>query len=287
VDTELPSDKEIIDLSEEDAWKPFIEVSNAIDINEVDSGIRTEGPQKVKWHCRYRAKLSVPLDLKAFPFDSHQLPIIVRIPRAADRSHISALKLDEKRAPVREGMALMTPIVLPEWTIHQPGCQILANDFKVKITVPVRRLPNYYLTNIYKMMFLFTFLSLIVFLLDLKDLPDRVNMLLTLMLTLIAFKFAVQDSLPTTSYETLLDTYVLRCFELMFGVGIEAAVVYFIRSRSKPLAYELDSLSAVVSIVYFLGLHYWYYNRVQDWNSRTVKSLPPLATFIDEDKART
>lgn len=53
---------------------------------------------------------------------------------------------------------------------------------------------------------------------------DRLGITLTLVLTAVAYKFVVASSLPTVSYLTLLDQYVLVCFGFMMINAIENVV---------------------------------------------------------------
>ncbi|KAL6069133.1 hypothetical protein QOT17_007669 [Balamuthia mandrillaris] len=55
-----------------------------------------------------------------------------------------------------------------------------------------------------------------------KDaLPDRMSITLTLILTVVAFKYSVSDNLPKINYMTLLDKYVLVSFLFLYAMGLE------------------------------------------------------------------
>ncbi|KAG1666172.1 hypothetical protein FOA52_012019 [Chlamydomonas sp. UWO 241] len=71
------------------------------------------------------------------------------------------------------------------------------------------------------------FLSFISFLLKPEDLEPRMSVTLTVILTIVALKFTVSQYLPTTSYLTLLDWYVVLAFSLTFAVAGQNALVYY------------------------------------------------------------
>ena len=55
-----------------------------------------------------------------------------------------------------------------------------------------------------------------VFLVPITDVGDRCSITLTILLTAVAFRFILQESLPQMSYLTTLDWYVLGNFVLIF-----------------------------------------------------------------------
>ena len=57
-----------------------------------------------------------------------------------------------------------------------------------------------------------------VFAMDEESLPDRVNTILTLLLTAVAFKFAIVDSIPKVGYNTILVRFFLMNMLCMFKV---------------------------------------------------------------------
>jgi heme/copper-type cytochrome/quinol oxidase subunit 2 len=61
-------------------------------------------------------------------------------------------------------------------------------------------------------------LSFTAFAIPREDLGDRMSIVLTLLLTAVAFKLVIADSLPKVSYFTALDTYMNAMFLLLFMV---------------------------------------------------------------------
>ena len=72
------------------------------------------------------------------------------------------------------------------------------------------RKPLYYLINCYSFNFLITILSLTLFVIDSKLAQNRISGTFTLILTSFSFKVVTSKSLPTISYLTSLDRYLLK-----------------------------------------------------------------------------
>ena len=80
----------------------------------------------------------------------------------------------------------------------------------VRIACRVSRLSSYYILNIVVPMGLFSFLSILAALaMPIDKSPERIGLALTLVLTAAAYKFAIASMVPTVSYTTLADKYIL------------------------------------------------------------------------------
>ena len=68
-------------------------------------------------------------------------------------------------------------------------------------------------------MFLITALTFTTFVVEADAIADRVQITLTLLLTSVAFKYYVQQFVPTVSYLTFLEKYILSCLIFQFGIA--------------------------------------------------------------------
>lgn len=78
-----------------------------------------------------------------------------------------------------------------------------------EINLRARRQYKYYLLNVVLIMFILTSLGLTSYALDHDALGDRLNVNITLILTVVAFKFVLASYVPRTPYSTQLDVYML------------------------------------------------------------------------------
>lgn len=64
---------------------------------------------------------------------------------------------------------------------------------------------------------------------------DRLGVTLTLLLTAVAYKFAVASSLPKVSYITTLDSYILSCSTVTIIVSILNCIVPYLEWRYQSM----------------------------------------------------
>jgi hypothetical protein len=136
---------------------------------------------------------------------------------------------------------------------------------------------TYWTLNVVLPLFFMVCCSLVSFVLPPEDVPNRLSVSLTMMLTMIAFKFIVTDKLPPVSYLTLIDSYILLCFMCMVllifvqgSIGMQLRMAErqqkIIRSKNKtavppPTCQDIDDCegnpaTAVLRLlVMWAGLH--------------------------------
>ena len=103
-------------------------------------------------------------------------------------------------------------------------------------------------------MCLITLLTFTTFVVEVDAVGDRLQITLTLLLTSVAFKYYVQQFLPTVSYLTFLDKYILACLIFQFCMAaIHNATSGLITSRESLEIFEVASFE--VGLAIFLLLH--------------------------------
>ncbi|EGZ30415.1 hypothetical protein PHYSODRAFT_349516 [Phytophthora sojae] len=144
----------------------------------------------------------------------------------------------------------------------------LGNVFDVvhhdKVFMMLERRPGYYVTNVAIPAGIITYLCFISYapLSDgsLMDTGDRVQIVLTLLLTAVTFKNQVASLTPQISYFTTLDKYVFFCFIIACVVVIENALFpivakYFSEENSwkeKKLLFFFFTLVNVLWLIYIV-----------------------------------
>ena len=103
-----------------------------------------------------------------------------------------------------------------EWQFYEP---IIISDNSSSvlfsssmIIIPCERNSNYYIYNIIIILFLLSSLGLFAFTIDINDFASRQSTILTLILTVVAFKFSLSTSLPKVPYNTIIDHIVSLIF---------------------------------------------------------------------------
>jgi len=89
---------------------------------------------------------------------------------------------------------------------RQKGINLLrGHERKFTVLIPISRIPDHYLINIVLPMFIIVGSAFSSMFLDKHELADQLSIILTMLLTAVAFQFAVQQSLPLKPYSTWTD----------------------------------------------------------------------------------
>ena len=173
---------------------------------EGDVDIRIYGGFKnktmVMWNCGYRCICREIFELQAFPFDSNELSLQLRLnsPLTWDLFDLTVQVVQFNKACLYQ-----TEYNIAEPTIKRNSPAHKSTDIHFRAT----RLAQYYVQNIVVMMFSLSLLGLLAFIMEVQDLGDRVSTVLTVILTAVAFKFVIDGSLPKVPYNTVIDYYIL------------------------------------------------------------------------------
>eukprot|EP00397_Hematodinium_sp_SG-2012_P005888 GEMP01005912.1.p1 GENE.GEMP01005912.1~~GEMP01005912.1.p1 ORF type:complete len:636 (+),score=116.63 GEMP01005912.1:88-1995(+) len=190
----------------------------------------------VKWTQRFRGGLSTgELNCTTYPFESQALPIVLKAKKMngdfLTLVHPRLRRLYDQQFEhghvVDTGGSQLTEYTLTGITglepRHKGFREERTDSYEVKIIV--KRHWDNVVWNILFPMFLLTMLSFVVYFIDIKDLPNRFQVTLTLLLTVIAFKLSTRELLPAVSYLTVMDHYIIHSILIFWSNGWEHAIV--------------------------------------------------------------
>ena len=115
------------------------------------------------------------------------------------------------------------------------------------IRLNVLRQYSFYLYNVAFIMCLITVLTFTSFAVKTDAVGDRIQITLTLLLTSVAFKYYAQQYVPTVSYLTFLDKYVMTCMVFQFLVAVHNALSGVITSLSALYHFEWASFTTALA----------------------------------------
>ena len=224
----------------ENSWRPETTFVNALDdVLLVDqSPIESKGGGEMTTSARYRGTFAARCRYATFPMDRQTLSIVLRVPRV-NRQRISAVEVDAQRCTTSTSLDT-ADAAPPDFHVVDLQCQVRYNDpgktnfkpdFVVNVTL-IRR-STYYLTTMYAPLACIVGMALNCFLVPLDQFADRTNIVITLILCVVAFKFAVASRLPAISTSTHLDKYFVFLYVFLVAVAI-ANVVSLIHFRDDP-----------------------------------------------------
>jgi len=93
-----------------------------------------------------------------------------------------------------------------------------------KFSIKAQRQYGYFIVKVIIPIFLIVMMSCVVFWIDPKESGTQINVAITMMLTLIAYRFAVGADLPKVSYLTRIDYFILAATFLVFASLIEVVI---------------------------------------------------------------
>eukprot|EP01084_Bolivina_argentea_P204442 349141_1 len=96
---------------------------------------------------------------------------------------------------------------------------------RLNMRIKIERIYGVWFWKIFFFLFFIELSTFGVFTIDSDSLGDRYSLLFTLLLSAVAFQFVVSSSLPSVSYLTLLDSYVLGSFAFLIGVSTSVYIL--------------------------------------------------------------
>ena len=227
-------------------------------------------PLKITQFMKRKFTLSEAFELQNFPCDLQQLHI--QLSSSWDCKKV-VLNFNKEVPSAMDP----NPLDSQEWDLHKP--RLIAYDTytetntkyrkdelpllslssqsitgavypKLYIALTAVRKPQYYLWNIYIMLFILGTLSFTVFNIEPEELGDRLSNMLTLVLALVAFKLVLAQSLPSISYLTMLDIFTLGAMMLMFFISVATSTL-------PRLDLEQDDMLFGDRVILFLGVILW------------------------------
>jgi len=208
-------------------WNPRVQIINQRRIwktfpEEVD--VSPDGT--VVYRQRYYGQFASALDLRDFPLDHHRFGLQFVIPGYGP-GEIEFLPntegFGEGRSP---------DMTVPDWSVGPfefraapyaviPGGREIAG---MEGAFEARRHLGFYIGKAFVSVAIIVFMSWVVFWLGPEHVGPRLSVAVTSMLTLVAYRFLLGQSLPPVSYLTRLDHFLLGATILVFVALVQVAL---------------------------------------------------------------
>ena len=226
----------------EQIWHPRVVI-----VNETNSVIRmlpetfdVEADGTVLCRQRYVGSFTQPLRLQSFPFDKQDF----RVHLVAIRYSPNEIKFVPDQAWVDVGLkqagGIAQSITLLDWTVDKwdiktlpytlaPG--LIYSGYVFEFTAS--RKVEHYILKVILPLILIVMMSWAVFWIDPATSNSQISIAVTSMLTLIAYRFAVDSQLPRLPYMTRLDGLFLTSTLLVFFSLIEVLVTTILDNKQQ------------------------------------------------------
>jgi len=239
-------------------WNPRIQIINQRRIWKTFDEIVDVSPDgTVTYRQRYYGQFAAPLDLHDFPLDRHRFSLQVVIPGYSPE--------EIEFVPITEdfGVGRSPEMTVPDWSIgifeiRQAPLAVIPGGRQIaglEGAFEAHRHLGFYVGKAFVSVAIIVFMSWIVFWIGGEHVGPRLSVAVTSMLTLVAYRFLLGQSLPPVSYLTRLDYFLLGSTILVFIALIEVALTSAMSERGRGRrANAVNRLSRWVFPVAFLFL---------------------------------
>ncbi len=238
---------QLLFVNQQKVWSSLPEVAHISPAGEVIYRQHVWGP------------FSQPLDVRKFPFDKQDF--VIRI-ACADYSTNEIQFLLDKGA--QSGIA--DEFSLPDWKILK--WELVFNPYKptglskgsasFALVLYAQRYASHYIWKVILPLFLIVAMSWVVFWIDPSEAGAQISVGTTSMLTLIAYRFMVGDSMPTVPYLTRIDYFILGSTFLVFLALLQVVVTSGLAKKNKlNRARRFDFWSRFIFPIIFTAIIYF------------------------------
>jgi len=252
------SDAESMSLDEAKKICPFPPTdrlfTNALTTEESDSSFQIKGGVLIG-SIGYTSVVGVILGYRRFPFDRQILSLVLQNENIDRFPNVLFQPVADK--PSWFGLLARIP---DKWSSFLPilgysKSEAYDNKTHCQFDMPIERKSSFYLVNVVFPLMVVSGLGLTAFSIELEDLPSRLSVILTLLLSAVAFKYVINQYIPNISYMTVLDAYIMLSYGLFFVAAFESAMMRspLIGNEQTGLALQIDFIVYTVYILLWLS----------------------------------
>lgn len=234
----------------DDIWHPRILIGN--EAEESTRSLPEIAEVAPDGTAVYRQRIvgafSQSLSLRAFPFDSDTFRLTFVVPGARPEDIQFAPDENAIAMGMRDGVGLTEKFTVQDWRVTSATSKVqpflatpklLLAAFSVELTA--ERRAHHFVIKVILPLILIVMMSWAVFWIEPDDANTQMAVAVTAMLTLIAYRFAIDSDVPELPYLTRLDAFVLMSSLLVFFSLIEVMITTKLANRDRmELARTID-----------------------------------------------
>ncbi|CAF0768013.1 unnamed protein product [Rotaria sp. Silwood1] len=250
-------------------WNPLLYVDNSVgDLkNDVWHKVVYDGMDTPMIYEMRKIKgiFLENLELNDFPVDVQDLTITISTTRTvnevlliADTNQLSAINthtfIDQQEWRLHEHVETSTKLLLSPFSPSQNQHPAFS------ATCRAARRPGYFYWNVYFLIFFITVMAFTTFSVTYNLPQNRLQLSFTLLLTAVTFKWVVVRCLPTISYLTTLDKYVLLSMVMLCVVCAWHALIAVCPPDTAPYWDNIALISlAIIYVLFHIIFFFWMY----------------------------
>ena len=263
-DPDLAGGEGMRTLDLDEIWHPTLLIYNRRSVTESmpeEVMVRPDGT--VTYLQRYTGDFSAPMNLREFPRDRQEFFVWLVAPTRAGTN--------VTLAPDTSLVALRTEhLSISDWKVGEASLTMEAFQVApggpmnpgIKLSFPASRRVTYYTIQVLIPLVAIVMMAYAVFWIAPTVVPTRVGVVVTTMLTLIAYRFMLANHVPRLSYLTRLDWFMLGATVLLvLTLFTMAGTSYLVNREQEALVKKIDRAGrllypvvfAVYSLIVWLG----------------------------------
>jgi hypothetical protein len=257
-DPTLAGDHEgIRTLELQEVWHPILVVVNERGADRsLPEVVNVDRDGNVQYTLRLTGSFSAPMNLEDFPLDTQEFYVWVVAPVLGGNQ--------VELIPDTTAIILRNDeLSISDWTLGEP--RLVTKEYRatprtgplqgVALVVEARRKTGYYMIQVLIPLVAIVLMAWTVFWIDPSVVPTRVGVVVSTMLTLIAYRFMLGNLVPKLSYLTRLDYFMLGTTSIVVLTLFVMAGASYLRSRGKDkVVKQIDRVGRVAFPVVF-GLY--------------------------------
>ncbi len=222
-------------LDLDDVWHPILVIVNERAANRsLPEVVNVDADGNVQYTVRLTGRFSATMNLKDFPLDRQQFNIWVVAPILGGNrvdlipdTTVSVLRNEQ--------------LSISDWTIAEP--ELVAKEYRatpqagplqgVALVVEAKRRRGYYVIQVLIPLVAIVSMAWTVFWIDPSVVPTRIGVVVSTMLTLIAYRFMLGNLVPRLSYLTRLDYFMLGTTSIVVLTLFVMAGASYLRSQGQ------------------------------------------------------
>ena len=237
-------------------WNPRVAIVNETNsvTRRLPESVEVDPDGAVLYPQRYVGTFTQSLHLQSFPFDKQTFRIhLVSVRFSPDEVQFVP---DQKwiEAGLKQAGGISPSITLPDWTVESwdiktlpyslvPGVAYSGYVFEFTAS----RNAQHYILKVILPLVLIVIMSWTVFWIDPSEAGSQISVAITSMLTLIAYRFAIDSQLPRLPYTTRLDTFILTSTLFVFFCLIEVlATTILHNNQQRARAKRIDRYCRII-----------------------------------------
>jgi len=251
----------------DEVWHPRVTIANEIALvrRTMPEVVELESDGSAIYRQRYIGQFSQVLHVDDFPFDRHtfRLHLVATGFPESEVEFVPDERFLERDLPYAAGIS--EEMAIPDWKIEDWKTRPLPYRIAASATnagwafeFEASRKSEYYVWKVILPLVLIVGISWSVFWIDPENAGTEVGVATTSMLTLIAYRFAVDSQVPRVPYLTRLDLFIAGGTVLVFLTLMEVVIgLRLTRRGNQAAARRLDLLARAAFPLTFVLFSLW------------------------------